>query len=189
MKIEELKSKNSSKQVFNFKGKYLDYLYEFQEETSVHPKLFEETYKAYVFFVYYGLVKGKKHVYDPITDASPSNLLGNGFRFSSALRAGGIYKYDTMRKMVILFDRSSEDSFDEKMDNALRFDYPVDDVDDEYLITKSKYGENSDLLEQYCYGGMDLFHSDISSIHTPEAMLEYMDGIYKEFKELLEKMR
>lgn len=185
----DLKTKNSIKSVFYFKGIFSDYLDELQQVTSVHPKLFDEIYKAYVFCVYYGLMKGKMHKYDPDKDvaSNPDRQL-IGFRYEATNRAGGIYKYDTLRKIVILFDKSKKKSFSEKIDDALRFDYSTNNVDDEDLIKKSLYGENTDLLEQYCLGGLELFYSKVSSISTPEAMMEFMDEVKEEFQELISSL-
>lgn len=190
--VTDLKTKNSVKSVFYFRGRFNDYISELQDETNtIHSKIFGETYQAYVFFVYYGLMKGKKHTYDNESDQSkdPQTKSPVGFRYEYVMRGSGIYNYDSLRKIVLLFDKSRGMSVEERVDDALRFDYSTNNVDDEDLIAKSRYGEHTDLLDQYALGGLDLFYHQVAAITTKEGFVEFMQKQMEEFSEIVENVR
>ena len=188
----DLKAKNSIKSVFYFRGRFDDYFRELQDEDNeIHSKIFGETYQAYVFFVYYGLLKGKRHAFDSEKDQSsdPQAKSPIGYRYEYATRGSEIFNYDTLRKIVLIFDESRGMSFKEKMEDAFKYDYPTNDVDNEEMISRSRYGDHTELLDQYALGGLDLFYKQVSSISTREGFVEFMQKQMKEFNELAERMR
>ena len=176
------KAKNETLQVWNFRGKYASYMRDLLGDAAPYQKIFDQIYHGYVFCGYYGLLKGKRHVYDPITDNPDKSENVVGFRWAYADKAG-LYNYDNMRKLVLLFHRDPGQSFEQKIDLALRFDYPTNDINDESLISRSKYGENSDLIDEYVLGGLELIHQKVVATTSPQAMIDLMDEMISEIKE------
>lgn len=178
------KDKNETVQVWNFKGKYADYMRVlYGEEHDAFHVIFDKIYHGYAFCALYGLVKGRRHVYDPSTD-NPNDSLQLGFRWTSA-DTSGLFSYETIRKLVLLYDRSSNLSFEEKIDRALRYDFPTNDVKDPDLVAKSLYGDNSDLIDEYVLGGLELLYDKIISISSREAMIAFMRETLDEFQDLM----
>ena len=177
--------KNKTSQVWNFRGKYATYMRELCGEAAPYQKIFDEIYHGYVFCALYGMMKGAKHKYDPALD-NPNDVDPKGFRWAYA-NAAGLYNYDNLRKLILLFDKSSNVSFDKKIDNALRFDYSTNDVVDESLIEKSCYGKNSEIIDAYVLGGLELFYEKVSSATSPQSMIVILDEIINEFKDRIDR--
>lgn len=173
--------KNKVPQVWNFRGRYATYMRELCGEAAPYQKIFDEIYHGYVFCALYGMMKGVKHKYDPTQD-NPNDVDPKGFRWAYA-NAAGLYNYDNLRKLVLLFDKTPGVSFEEKVDNALRFDYSTNDVIDECLIEKSRYGKNSELIDAYVLGGLELIHEKVISATSPQSMIAILDEIMDEFRE------
>ena len=176
------KDRNETVQVWNFRGKYASYMRDLLGDAAPYQKLFDQIYHGYVFCGLYGLLKGKRHIYDPVSDNPDKTDLMVGFRWAYAEKTG-IYNYDTMRKLVLLYHRDSTQNFEDKIDCALRFDYPTNDIDDPNLISRSKYGDNSNLIDEYVLGGLDLIHEKVVATTSPQAMIDLMDEMIGEIKE------
>lgn len=177
--------KNKTTQVWSFKGRFATYMRELCGEAAPYQKIFDEIYHGYVFCALYGMMKGAKHNYDPARD-NPDNVDVKGFRWENT-NAAGLYNYDNLRKMILLFDKSSGVPFQEKIDNALRYDYPTNDVSDEGLIEKSRYGANSELIDAYVLGGLELIHEKVMRVTSPQDMIAVLDEIMNEFKEKVDQ--
>ncbi len=176
------KNKNETTQVWNFRGKYADCMKDLTGGAASYQKIFNEIYEGYAFCALYGLMKGRKHTYDPTID-NPNNSDPSGFRWAYADK-GGIYGYDRLRKIILLYGNPTDTPFSEKIDNALRFDYPTNDVSNENLIAKSKYGDNSEIIDEYVLGGLELIHEKVMNISSPQEMISFMRETLNEFKEL-----
>lgn len=187
MMVSKFKDKNETVQVWNFRGKYASFMRDLLGEAAPYQKIFDQIYHGYVFCGLYGLIKGVRHKYDPAYD-NPDKIDQLGFRWAYADPAG-LYGYDNLRKMIILFNKASNDSFSDKIDNALRFDYTTNDVIDEDLIEKSRYGSNSDLIDEYVLGGLELIHSKVIETTSPQAMVELIDEMIIELQQELEHKR
>ena len=177
------KDKNEVGQVWNFKGRFADYMRSLTTDgrTADFKKIFDTIYHGYAFCALYGLLKGRKHEYDPKTD-NPEDSPQQGFRWTSA-DVSGIYSYDNIRKMVLLFEKANPSTtFEQKIDLALRFDYKTNDVSDPDLITQSRYKDNSDLVDQYVLGGLELIHEKVNNLSTPVAMISFMNETLEEFQ-------
>lgn len=180
------KEKNDQGQVWNFKGKYADYMRELTTgEGDDFKKIFDTIYHGYAFCALYGLLKGRRHIYDSKTD-NPNDSLQQGFRWAYA-DSTGIYSYESIRRMVLLYDRTSNCTFEEKIDRALRFDYQASDATDEGLKSKARYKENSDIIDEYVLGGLEELHSKISKINTSSDMIEFMSETLNDFQELVRR--
>lgn len=187
MMVVKAKDKNETVQVWNFRGKYANYMRDLLGDAAPYQKMFDQTYHGYVFCGLYGLIKGARHKYDPAVD-NPEKVDVLGFRWTSA-DAGGLYSYDNMRKMVLLFDKTSGASFSDKIDNALRFDYSTNEVVDEELIEKSRYGINSDLIDEYVLGGLELIHSKVMGTTSPQAMVDVLEEIITDLEQELQRKK
>lgn len=177
------KDKNEVGQVWNFKGRFADYMRSLTTDgrTADFKKIFDTIYHGYAFCALYGLLKGRKHVYDPKSD-NPDDSPQQGFRWTSA-DVSGIYSYDNVRKMVLLFEKANPSTtFEQKIDLALRFDYKTNDVSDPDLIAQSRYKDNSDLVDQYVLGGLELIYEKVNGIATPVAMISFMNDTLLEFQ-------
>lgn len=182
------KEKNDQGQVWYFKGRFADYMRELTTgEGDDFKKIFDTIYHGYAFCAIYGLLKGRRHVYDPQAD-NPDDSLQQGFRWAYA-DSTGLYSYESLRKLVLLFDKTSNCTFEEKIDRALRFDYQASDATDEELKSKARYKENSDIIDEYVLGGLELLHSKISKINTSSDMIEFMNETIGEFQELIKKRK
>ena len=177
-------SSNDSVQVYNFKGRFADYMRVLGRGTDDSFKQIfrDELYRGYAFCALYGLIKGRRHKYDPATD-NPNGSEQLGFRWTSA-DGSGPYKYETLRKVIIIYNKDGRD-LSERMDDALRYDYPTNGFDDPVLIEKSKYGENSLLIEQYVLGGLELIYEKVSEISSKEEMVRFIMDVRAEFNEAL----
>ena len=185
--VSKSKDKNETVQVWNFRGKYATYMRDLLGGAAPYQKIFDQIYHGYVFCGLYGLIKGTRHKYDPAYD-NPDKVDQLGFRWAYA-DAAGLYSYDNLRKMIILFNRATSESFSEKIDNALRFDYSTNDVADEDLIEKSRYGDNSDLIDEYVLGGLELIHDKVMETTSPQAMIDLLDEILSELQQELKRKR
>ena len=183
----KIKTKNETTQVWNFRGKYATYMRDLLGEAAPYQKIFDQIYHGYVFCGLYGLIKGARHTYDSVLD-NPGKTDVVGFRWAYADN-GGLYSYDNLRKMVLLFDKSSNVSFTDKVDNALRFDYSTNDVTDEGLIEQSRYGINSELIDEYVLGGLDLIHSKVMKTTSSQAMIVLLDEIILEVQQELDRKK
>lgn len=182
------RDKNEVGQVWNFKGKYADYLRDlYKDETAAYRVIFDEVYHGYAFCVLYGLVKGRRHAYDSSTD-NPNNSPNKGFRWTSA-NPSGLYSYDLLRKLVLLYSKVDDTDFDKKIDRALRYDYPTNDVSDAELKEKSLYKENSDILDEYALGGLELLHSKVMEISSTEEMIAFMEDTLEEIQDAVKSKR
>ncbi len=174
------KDKNEVGQVWNFKGRFADYMRDLttgnQEDYKV---IFDTIYHGYAFCALYGLLKGRRHTYDANID-NPNDSLQQGFRWTSA-DTTGIYSYEMLRKYVLLYSKASDEPFDTRIDRALRYDYPTNDVNNDSLAEKSQYSENSKLIDEYVLGGLELLYEKISTISSQEAMIAFMNTTIYEF--------
>lgn len=178
------KDKNETVQVWNFKGKYADYMrILYDEEGDEFHVIFDKIYHGYAFCALYGLIKGRRHIYDPLVD-NPNDSSPLGFRWTSA-DSSGLYSYDTLRKLILLYSKSNDMSFEAKIDRALRYDYSTNDIKDPDLIEKSQYGDNSDLIDEFVLGGLELLYEKIASISSREAMIDFMKETMEEFQDLI----
>ena len=184
------KGRNDTSQVWNFRGKYADYMRYLRGDGVAPPYhgIFDEIYHGYVFCGLYGLIKGVRHKYNPQAD-NPNNVEQLGFRWAYANSGIGIYNYDNFRKMILLFDRTSNRSFSDKVDNTLRFDYPTNDVSDEELIERSCYGDNSDLIDEYVLGGLELIYNKVIETASVQGMIGLMDDMIAEVQQAVEKIK
>ena len=181
------KDKNEQGQVWNFKGKYADYMRDlYKTDHDDFKVLFDEIYHGYAFCALYGLLKGRKHVYDPKTD-NPNNSQNLGFRWSYT--NAGLYSFDNLREFILLYSKAGDLDFDKKIDSALRFDYTTNEVSDPDLLEKSQYKENSDLIDEYVLGGLELLHSKVESISSREAMIDFMNEALKEIQDAVKAKR
>jgi len=179
--------KNKVPQVWNFRGRFATYMRELCGEAAPYQKIFDEIYHGYVFCALYGMMKGVKHRYDPALD-NPDNVDPKGFRWIYAYRGKPLYNYDNLRKLILLFDKSSGVTFQERVDNALRFDISTNDVTDIGLIEKSRYGENSELVDSYVLGGLELIHEKVMGATSPQDAIVILGEIMDEFKEGLDNL-
>ena len=177
------RDKNEQSQVWNFKGRFADYMRELCRSDSDDFKvIFDEIYHGYAFCALYGLLKGRRHTYDPMTD-NPDDSPNLGFRWAYA-ETSGLYAYDNIRKMVLLYSKPSSIPFEQKVDRALRFDYTTNEISDPELLSKSLYKENSDFIDEYVLGGLELLYEKISEISSIEAMIDFMKETLEEIQEL-----
>ncbi len=182
------RDKNEATQVWNFKGKYADFMRDLLiKDGSSYKAIFDEIYHGYAFCAMYGLLKGRRHKYDPDID-NPNGSTNQGFRWAYA-DSSGLYSYDNLRKMVLLYSKSPGSSYDAKIDAALRFDYTTNDVNDPILLEKSHYKENSDLLDEYVLGGLELLHEKIMDVSSREQMVLCLQDILKEMQDAVKEKR
>lgn len=80
-----------------------------------------------------------------------------------------------LRKYVLLYSKASNESFETKIDRALRYDFTTNDVFDPDLKSKSKYKENSDIIDEYVLGGLELIHAKIMDMSSREALIDFMN--------------
>ncbi len=176
------KDKNDVGQVWNFRGRFADYMRDlYRGDQADYRAIFEQLYDGYAFCVLYGVVKGRRHIYDVSTD-NPNNSPVQGFRWTSA-SSSGLYSYDLLRKFVLLYSKVDNKNFDEKIDRALRYDYKTNDVADPELKSKSLYKDNSDLIDEYALGGLELIHSKIMEISSTQAMISFMKEALKDIQD------
>ncbi len=182
------RDENKQSQVWNFKGRFADYMRELCKSDEYNYKtIFDEIYHGYAFCALYGLLKGRRHIYDPDID-NPNDSPVSGFRWAYA-DTSGLYAYDNIRKMILLYSKPSATSFDEKIDLALRFDYTTNEISDPMLLNKSKYKENSDLIDEYVLGGLDLLYEKINDISSIEAMIDFMRETLEEIQTIVKSVR
>lgn len=177
--------RNEITQVWNFRGRYAEYMRTLQGQNSPQHKIFDQIYHGYVFCCLYGLLKGTSRVYDPKTD-NLNDVPNQGFRWAYA-EGSGIYGYDNLRKLVLLFSKSSNTPFTSKMDNTLRFDYPTNDLDPA-LAEKSQYGNNSDIIDGYVLGGLELIYNKVIRSSSYEETIEIMEEIVDEMKDVISRL-
>lgn len=182
----ETKDENDQGQVWNFKGRFADYMRELTTgEGDDYKKIFDTIYHGYAFCALYGLLKGRRHIYDSTID-NPNDSRNQGFRWTSADTAG-LYSYESLRKMVLLYDKTSNYTFEEKIDRALRFDYQASDAIGEELKSKAKYKENGELIDEYVLGGLELLHSKVVKINSYSDMVEFMDETLGELQAMVDR--
>ena len=175
------KEDNDQGQVWNFKGRFADYMREpTTGDSDEYKKIFDTIYHGYAFCALYGLLKGRRHIYDPKID-NPDDSRQQGFRWAYA-DSSGLYSYESLRKMILLFDKTSNCTFEEKIDRALRFDFQASDVTDDELKSKAKYKEN-------VLGGLELLHSKISKFNSSSDIIEFMNDTLKEFQDTIDKLK
>lgn len=180
---KKIRDKNEQGQIWNFRGRFADYMKELCKPDSDDFKvIFDQIYHGYAFCALYGLLKGRRHVYDSAVD-NPNDSVVVGFRWTSA-DASGLYAYDNIRKMVLLYSKPSTITFEKKIDRALRFDYTTNDINDPKLLDRSMYKENSDLIDEYVLGGLELLYEKINDISSIEAMIDFMKETIGEIQEL-----
>lgn len=176
-----VRDKNEQTQVWNFKGKYADYMRDlYKNDHEDYKILFNEIYHGYAFCALYGLLKGQRHVYDPTVD-NPNDSQNLGFRWAYTTR--GFYSLDDLRKYILLYSKVDNLKFDEKIDRALRFDYSTNEVSDPELLEKSQYKNNSDLIDEFVLGGLELLHSKVESISSREGMIDFMNETIQEIRD------
>ena len=181
------KDKNEQAQVWNFKGKYADFMRDLNKTDHDDFKvLFDEIYHGYAFCALYGLLKGRRQIYDSESD-NPNNSPPQGFRWSYT--NAGLYSFDNLRKYILLYSKAGNLEFDQKIDSALRFDYTTNEVSDPDLLEKSRYKENSDLIDEYVLGGLELLHSKVESISSREAMIDFMNDALKEIQDAVKSKK
>lgn len=180
---EKQKGPNESLQVWQFKGRFAGYMRDLLGDAEPFQKIFDQIYHGYVFCCLVGLVKGRRHEYDPKID-NPNNEEPLGFRWTSA-EGSGLYGYDMLRKMVILFDEKNHPDFPTRVDYALRFDFPTNDVTNEELRNKSKYGENGTIIDEYVLGGLEYIHEKIMDSSSPKDVIHFMMGMKEELLEVV----
>ncbi len=187
MAVAKNRDKNELTQVWNFKGKYADFMRELLKDNGGYRAIFDEIYHGYAFCAMYGMLKGRRHKYDPSID-NPNDSLNLGFRWAYA-DGRGIYSYDNLRKMVLLYSKSSDTSFERKIDLALRFDYTTNDVKDSVLLEKSQYKNNSDFLDEFVLGGLELLHEKVMDVSSREQMIVCLNEILQEMQNAVENKR
>ena len=128
----------------------------------------------------YGLVKGQRHAYDSNTD-DPNKVDNVGFRWSSADKSG-IYDYEMLRMMVLLFDKSSDKPFEDKVDDALRYDFSTNYEPDMERASKSRYADHSDLVDEYVLGGLELIHRKVVATNSNLSLIELFNEIIDDFE-------
>ena len=182
------KEDNDQGQVWNFKGRFADYMRELTTgDSDEYKKIFDTIYHGYAFCALYGLLKGRRHIYDPKID-NPDDSRQQGFRWAYA-DSSGLYSYESLRKMILLFDKTSNCTFEEKIDRALRFDFQASDVTDDELKSKAKYKENGEIIDEYVLGGLELIHSKISKFNSSSDIIEFMNDTLKEFQDTIDKLK
>lgn len=180
------KDPNEVVQVWQFKGKYARYMRDLMGDAEPFQKVFDQIYHGYVFCCLIGLTKGRRHEYNPQED-NLDNEEPLGFRWSYA-EGSGLYSYDMLRKMVILFDKNLRPDFSTRVDYALRFDFSVNNVTNEDLRLKSKYGENSALVDSYVLGGLEFIHEYIMEAASPKDVIYLMIKMKDEYLEALDSL-
>lgn len=185
--VAKNRDKNELTQVWNFKGKYADFMRELLKEGDSYKAIFDEIYHGYAFCAMYGMLKGRRHKYDSSVD-NPNDSQPLGFRWAYA-DGPGIYSYDNLRKMVLLYSKSSDIPFDRKIDLALRFDYTTNDVSDPILLEKSQYKNNSDFLDEYVLGGLELLHEKVLDVSSREQMIVCLNDIIQEMQTAVKNKR
>lgn len=157
----------------SIRGRYSKMIKELTTDSEIHPKLFENYYKAYIFCAIYGLMKGRTAVYnsktDDLVDVEPVTI-----RSEVLIGQKGKDNYFNIRKMIILMDKSRGYTLEEKVDAALRFDIPVEDDSDDFIKQHSKFSSNTELINGYALGGLELFYNKISECDTTESLIFMM---------------
>ena len=168
------------------KGRYAKMIKELSSSTEIRPKLFETMYDAYIFSAIYGLMKGRTATYNPekddLQDVEPATI-----RSEVLIGKRGKDSYFNIRKMVILMENVRGLSFEEKVDAALRFDMPIDDDADEFMKVHSKFNSNTELLNQFALGGLDLFYSKVVECDTTESLIYFMRETEEQLRKALSK--
>lgn len=181
---DEKTKKSETSQVWSFKGRFAEYMRELLGGGDDYKKIFDEIYHGYAFCAIYGLLKGRRHVYDAKVDNPSDSSFIIAFRWAYAANKG-IFSYGNVRKLVLLYSKRDEESFDSKIDSALRFDYSSEDTKDPVLLEKSQYKKNSDLIDEYVLGGLELLHQKIDEISSREAMIVFMKETLEEIQGLM----
>ncbi len=166
---------------FQFRGRYSAYVKELTTANKMHPKIFQDYYSAYLFCAIYGSLNGTMREYNPSTDddgTEASTIRSEVFLNKS----NGLYSYDAVRKIVLLFEKSRKLDFKEKIDCALRFDLPIEDSLPESLKKQSKYNENTELFNRYALGGLELIYDKLINVSSKEDLIDTMCQIRDEFR-------
>ena len=165
---------------FQFRGIFSAYVKELTTANKMHPKIFQDYYSAYLFCAIYGALQGAMRDYNPSTDddgTEASTIRSEVFLNKS----NGLYSYDTIRKIVLLFDNSRKLEFKEKIDYALRFDLPIEESLPESLKRQSKYNENTELFNRYALGGLVLIYDKLVNVSSKEDLIDTMCQIRDDF--------
>ena len=152
------------------RGRYYKMIKDLTSDTEIRPRLFDNMYKAYIFCAIYGLMKGRRNTYNPKTDETQDGEIAT-IRSEVLVGQKGKDNYFNIRKMIILMDDSRGYTIEEKVDAALRFDIPIEDDSDEYIKQHSKYNSNTELINMYALGGLELFYNSISECDTTESLI------------------
>ena len=88
-----------------------------------------------------------------------------------------------------MYSKSSDMPFEEKIDRALKFDYSTNDIKDPNFLDKSQYGANSDIIDEYVLGGLELLYEKVSAISSAELMIVFMNETIDEIQSLVSHNR
>ena len=162
-------------------GSFATKLKELCSDINIRPKLFEKYYDCYLYCAIYGLLNKRTAVFNPETDSNPKDTAD--IRSEVIIGQKGRSSYFTIRKIIILSENNRGYSFEEKIDNALRFDIPIEEDSDEYTRRNSKYNSNTELIHGFALGGIELFYQKVSEHKTPEDLIYFMRETEKKFKD------
>lgn len=155
------------------RGKYAKYIKELTSDTPNHPKYFSTYYSAYLFSILYGLINNEREEFNPSIDSidgeEPATI-----KYEVIVRSAGKQRYDLIRKIAILQDPSNPQTFHEKLDRALRFDFEPDDSTPDELKDMSQYARNTETVNQYALGGLRLIYNQLSEKSSREDIIQYM---------------
>lgn len=90
--------------------------------------------------------------------------------------------YRQFRITMIIMENQRSISDKEKIDNALRFDYKVEEgVTPDAMAEKSKYDENSAIIDGYALGGLEVLYEKYSDVSSEEEVIRVMITMKKDF--------
>lgn len=173
---------------YTFNGKYAKYVKELTGKNSdvIKYPIFSTYYKAYLFSAIYGVLNNCRMEYNPHTDninnEEPATIRSEVFNNGS-----GNEDYRTIRKIVLLMDVSRNMTSEQRIDSAMRYDFPKEDGIVQELNDKSMYDRNTELFNQYVLGGLTLIYDKVSSLKSMEDYLTFVCNFKENFEESIGK--
>ena len=163
---------------FFFRGRYADYARELNTKISKEYNPIFSTYVSiYMISASYGSIYGKFKEYDPEKDAietTPAEVREEYFVSRP--------DYPVFRKIILISERQSKSNATERIDNALRYDIPINRSTPENLAKMSKYEENTKIIDGCALGGLELLYDKFKKLKDAEDIILEMEKIKKELE-------
>lgn len=122
----------------------------------------------------FGLLNNRKISFNPSTDnedVEPVTIRNEVFN-----RGRDVLDYDNVRHMIVLSEPSSDNTFEQKIERALKYDIPVSEESVEAVKNKSTYSLNTELFNEYVLGGLTLLYEKFGDKKNEDLILALIES-------------